>query len=114
MGTPTTLSEAERLQAFQAGWEHALNGQAQVGYYIGRPHPGHTECRVVHSVDKHSAKYLSDCADGEPGQLITRGANLMSGYVGNEAATAKALVEDGWYTNLGDVVFRLKSATDGG
>lgn len=30
-------------------------------------------------------------ADGEPGQLITRGANLMSGYVANAAASAKAL-----------------------
>jgi len=52
-------------------------------------------------------------AEGEPGQLITRGDNLMSGYVGDEKATAKAMKE-GWYTNLGDIVFYLKNAADGG
>ena len=36
----------------------------------------------------------------------------MSGYVDNEGATRKALTADGWYTNLGDVVFRLKSPID--
>jgi long-chain acyl-CoA synthetase len=67
----------------------------------------------VRSVSPSDVGYLVDVPDGEPGQLVTRGDNLMSGYVGNDAATAKALVEGGWYTNLGDVVFRLRSATDG-
>ena len=117
MGTPLTLSEAERLQAFKAGWAHAHNGQEQVGYYIGRPHPPFTECRIVKSVDDGAGGEggFEDCADGEPGQLITRGDNLMGGYVGNEAATRKALGnEGGWYTNLGDVCFRLRNASDGG
>ena len=113
MGTPVTLSEDERLTAFKAGWQHAYKGQEQVGYYIGRPHPPFTECKVVKSVAKNDATYLAECEDGEPGQLITRGDNIMSGYVGNDAATAKALIEGGWYTNLGDMVFRLKSSTDG-
>ena len=38
----------------------------------------------------------------------------MAGYVGDDAATAKALVGGGWYTNLGDVCFRLASPVDGG
>ena len=37
----------------------------------------------------------------------------MSGYVGNSSATAKALSPDGWYTNLGDVCFRLRNPADG-
>jgi len=113
MGTPLYLSESERLAAFQAGWAHAYRGQEQVGYYIGRPHPPYTECRVVRSLDKVGGDFI-DAEDGEPGQLITRGNNLMSGYVGNDAATAKALDAAGWYTNLGDVCFRLRSAADGG
>ena len=116
MGTPLTLSEEERLAAFRAGWEHRHNGQEQVGYYIGRPHPPFTECRIVKSLEGVGEEgAFEDCAEGEPGQLITRGDNLMSGYVGNDAATAKALGNAGrWYTNLGDVCFRLRSAADGG
>jgi len=113
MGTPLHLSEEERLAAFRAGWEHAYAGQAQVGYYIGRPHPPFTETRVVKGVDPTLPGFMVDCAQGEPGQLITRGDNLMSGYVGNPEATEKAM-RNGWYTNLGDIVFWLSSAADGG
>ena len=114
MGTPLHLSEGERLAAFKAGWSHAYKGQEQVGYYIGRPHPPHTEARVVRSLAVDSGQDYVDCADGEPGQLITRGANLMSGYVANAAATSKALGgPGGWYTNLGDVCFRLANVIDG-
>ena len=114
MGTPTYLSEAQRLGAFEAGWRHSYKGVAQVGYYIGRPHPPFTACKVVKSVEaSDAAHYLVECAEGEPGQLITKGDNLMSGYVGNDAATAKALTPDGWYTNLGDVVFCLRNKADG-
>ena len=115
MGTPLYLSEAERLAAFQAGWKHSYNGQEQVGYYIGRPHPPFTEVRVVKSIDaKAAAAGFVDCEDGEPGQLITRGNNLMAGYVGNDEATKKAIGgPGGWYTNLGDVCFRLKSPVNG-
>ena len=95
MGTPLELSEEQRLLAFQAGWCHSFAGQAQVGYYIGRPHHPFTETRVVKGVDPAAAGYLVDCSEGEPGQLITRGENLMSGYVGDPTATEKAL-RDGW------------------
>ena len=113
MGTPLYLSEEQRYAAFEAGWAHTHNGVASTGYYIGRPHPPFTEVRVVRSVERGAAGYMEECADGEPGQLITRGHNIMSSYVGNEAATAAAIHNDGWYVNLGDVCFRLPSAADG-
>ena len=52
---------------------------------------------------------------GEPGQLVCRGAFLMSGYVGDAEATARAIHAGagGWYVNLGDVCFTLR-ADDGG
>jgi len=113
MGTPLYLCEEERLEAFKAGWEHSYAGQPQTGYYIGRPHPPFTECKIVKSTDPSQADYLRECALGEPGQLITRGDNIMSGYVANAAATEKAITKDGWYTNLGDVAFCLTNASDG-
>ena len=114
MGTPLSLSEEERLGAFRAGWGHSHEGQGLVGYYVGRPHPPFTEVRVVRSVDLDKPGYMVECDAGEPGQLITRGDNLMTGYVNNPSATAKAVHEGGWYTNLGDIVFALANAADGG
>lgn len=66
-----------------------------------RPHPPHTECRVVRNVDKNrrgdpDSGYLVDCTEGEPGLIITRGGHIMSGYVGDDAATAEAIHEGGW------------------
>ena len=66
-----------------------------------RPHPPYTECRVVRSVDRSkrsqpSSGYMVECSEGEPGYIITRGAHVMSGYVGDDAATAAAIDEDGW------------------
>ncbi|KAJ8603610.1 hypothetical protein CTAYLR_004840 [Chrysophaeum taylorii] len=101
-GTPLAMTPADRLERFRRGWEHSWRGQATVGYYIGRDHAPLTEVRVVRSVES-----MEDCDDGEPGYLVTRGDNLMSGYVGNPDATAKAFSDDGWYLNLGDVGFRL-------
>mmetsp|Transcript_33027 Transcript_33027/g.77211 ORF Transcript_33027/g.77211 Transcript_33027/m.77211 type:complete len:480 (-) Transcript_33027:466-1905(-) len=112
MGTPLYLSEQERHEAFKAGWNHTYAEQLQVGYYIGRPHPPFTACRIVKSVDPEQADFMKDCEVGEPGQLVTKGENLMSGYVAAPEATAKALREDGWYTNLGDVAFYLKNSSD--
>ena len=115
-GTPLAVPPATRLKAFEAGWAHEWQGNGQCGYYIGRAHAPFTEVAVVKSTDRASADYLKPCATGEPGQLVTRGRNLMSGYVGNDVATAKALdaANGGWYTNLGDVGFCLTNAVDGG
>ena len=66
MGTPLALSEAARLTAFQAGWAHEYKEQASPGYYIGRPHPPFTECRVVKSIESSSSDFLVDCELGEP------------------------------------------------
>ena len=113
MGTPLTLSEDERLAAFRKGWAHVRDGEAHGGYYIGRPHPPYTECRVVRGVARDDDGYLVDCDEGEPGYLITRGENLMSGYVKNPEATREVMHEDGWYSGLRDVCFRLTSEVDG-
>ena len=88
MGTPLYLSESERLAAFHAGWAHAYRGQEQVGYYIGRPHPPYTECRVVRSLDKVGGDFI-DAEDGEPGQVTprcTRGARAEGGGCSGERA----------------------------
>ena len=114
LGTPLYLSEEARLAAFKSGWSHTWKGQPQVGYYIGRPHKPFTDCRIVTAASLSGGGKYVECEDGEPGQLITRGDNVMSGYVGNSAATKKALGSDGWYTNLGDVCFRLRNPADGG
>ena len=34
---------------------------------------------------------------GDPGELQIRGPNVLSGYLNNPQATAKAMTEDGWY-----------------
>ena len=100
------------LAPFERGWAHAFKGHPSRGYYIGRPHPPHTEARVVRGVTPGAPGYLESCEEGEPGQLICRGGFLMSGYVGDEAATARAIHADagGWYVNLGDVCFTLRAA----
>ena len=114
MGTPLTLPEDARLAAFQRGWTHTWQGEEQGGYYIGRPHPPHNACRIVRGIRRDGPGYLVDCAEGEPGYVITRGGNLMSGYVKDEAATHDVMHEDGWYSGLRDICFRLTSEADGG
>ena len=54
--------------------------------------------------------------EGKSGLLVTRGSNLMTGYANDETATAKAIHSKagGWYVNLGDVCFWLRSISDGG
>ncbi|MET7732987.1 FadD3 family acyl-CoA ligase [Streptomyces sp. NPDC005402] len=54
----------------------------------GRAIPG-TEVRVA-------------APDGEPGEVLVRGFNVMRGYYRDEAATAEAVTEDGWL-RTGDI-----------
>ena len=116
MGTPLAAPHADRLGAFERGWAHTWRSASSTGYYIGRAHAPHTEVEVVRSVDPTSPDYFAPVLQGEPGKLVTRGHNVMSGYVGDADATARALhpaaEKDGlpWYVNLGDVVFWLPSA----
>ncbi|HUS19396.1 MAG TPA: AMP-binding protein [Terriglobales bacterium] len=56
-----------------------------------------TECRIVDEAD-------NDVPPGEPGELLMRGPQFMSGYWKNPEATADVLKE-GWYRS-GDVATR--------
>ncbi|HUT71512.1 MAG TPA: class I adenylate-forming enzyme family protein [Desulfatiglandales bacterium] len=112
IGTPRHLSEKATLEAFKHGWNHRVNSQAQPGYYIGRPHHPFTEARIVQSITPATNGYMKDCDNGRPGYLITRGSNLMSGYVKDAEATREAF-HQGWYTGLKDIAFALKNEQDG-
>jgi fatty-acyl-CoA synthase len=46
----------------------------------------------------------SDCADGEPGELLIRGPHVIAGYWRNPEATA-ATIRDGWL-HTGDIAVR--------
>jgi len=111
LGIPRQLDDAARLACFQRGWNHSQQGRPACGYYIGRPTPSLTECRIVCSITRGEPGFLVDRKAGQPGYLITRGRNVMSGYVGDDEATARVLA-DGWYTGLGDVAFRLRNVED--
>ena len=110
MGTPPTLSEQDRLVAFQRGWEHNVGAVDQPGYYIGRCHLPFTEVMIVQSINRGDPGYLQEVDEGHSGLLVTRGGNLMSSYINNPEATAKAIHVDagGWYVGCGDVCFYLK------
>ena len=45
-----------------------------------------------------------EVADGERGEIVIKGPNVMKGYFGNDAATAEA-VRDGWF-HSGDIGYR--------
>jgi acyl-CoA synthetase (AMP-forming)/AMP-acid ligase II len=55
-----------------------------------------TECRII---DVATAE---DVAEGEPGELLIRGPQVMKGYLNNPQATAQAIGPDGWL-HTGDI-----------
>jgi acyl-CoA synthetase (AMP-forming)/AMP-acid ligase II len=55
-----------------------------------------TECRTV---DVLSGE---DTAEGEPGEVLVRGPQVMKGYLNNPRATAEAIDPDGWL-HTGDI-----------
>jgi acyl-CoA synthetase (AMP-forming)/AMP-acid ligase II len=52
------------------------------------------QAKIVRSVDKANRNYMAECAEGEPGQLVCRGNNLMSGYI--QTSVANPIHDDGW------------------
>jgi acyl-CoA synthetase (AMP-forming)/AMP-acid ligase II len=62
---------------------------------IGPPVPN-TECRIV------DVATGEDAADGEHGELLIRGPQVMKGYLNNPQATADAIDPDRWL-HTGDV-----------
>jgi acyl-CoA synthetase (AMP-forming)/AMP-acid ligase II len=62
---------------------------------IGPPVPN-TECRIVDVATDE------DVADGEPGELLIRGPQVMKGYLNNPRATDATIDPDGWL-RTGDV-----------
>lgn len=112
MATPATMPSNELMKAFEAGWSHHYKGEEKIGYYIGREHFPFTRVKVVKTIDPESNDYFQPCEIGEPGYLITQGANVMSYYVGDTEAT-KATFREGWYTGLRDIVFALRNEKDG-
>ena len=111
LGTPTHLASASRLRAFERGWDGSESKGVE-GYYIGRPHRGFTEARIVHSVAVEHPDYLRECEEGESGTLVVKSACAMSGYHGQPEASSAVWGRE-WYLGLGDIGYWLTSEEDG-
>ncbi|MFA0887861.1 MAG: AMP-binding protein [Synergistales bacterium] len=107
-GIPASTTQEARLRAFEQGW----NATFQPGYYIGRPHPPHTELKVVRGIDSAGSDFMAECGEGSPGYLISRGGHIMKGTVQEEGRSSSA-VHDGWYVGFRDIGFYLRDAQDG-
>jgi acyl-CoA synthetase (AMP-forming)/AMP-acid ligase II len=106
-GTPTSMTDEETREAFEAGWNHEYKGDKIVGYYIGREHYPFTRIKIVKKVDPGAPGFMEPCEIGEPGYLINQGANIMSGYVAQNKAS-RAVFRKEWYTGLRDIGFALR------
>lgn len=104
LATPTEMSEEYRLAAFEAGWNHEYRGEKLPGYYIGREHYPITRLLIVKAIDPAETGFMTPCEVGQPGYLVTQGANLMTGYVADPEAT-RSVFREGWYTGLRDIAF---------
>jgi len=108
IGIPVSMDEEARLNAFEKGWRYKVNDVSKPGFFIGRPHPPYTEVRIVESVTPGEKYFMKDTETGFPGYLITRGNNLMTGYVDSGEKEGNVFCE-GWYTGFKDICFALKN-----
>lgn len=65
---------------------------------VGRPLPG-VECRIV------DPETNEEVPDGQQGEFVARGYNIMKGYYNMPEATANAIDSDGWL-HTGDLAVR--------
>ena len=62
------------------------------------------ECKII------NPETGEDCADGENGEFVARGYNIMKGYYKMPKATAEAIDKDGWL-HTGDLACRRPDGT---
>ena len=110
IGIPKQLSSVQRLEAFERGWDQGSETQAP-GYYIGRPHLGFTQAKVVEEIRPSADGYMKDVPEGQPGYLVVKSSSAMLRYHGQPEAT-DSVWQNGWYTGLGDVAFGLRNSHD--
>lgn len=113
------LGPEKVLRLMKEGWDHVdpTSGDKSTGYYIGRPHQPYNDVCIIRNLNSHvNGQKLQLSGEGVGGWVITRGENLMSGYV-NTNKSPFIVDDEGvkWYTNLGDVGFYMDNvAEDGG
>ena len=61
-----------------------------------------TSGRAIPDLEVQVVADAKEVPAGEPGEIVVRGYTVMSGYWGNEAATAEAIDADGWL-HTGDI-----------
>ncbi|WP_288833260.1 AMP-binding protein [uncultured Corynebacterium sp.] len=82
----------------------ALNLHGDADYSsVGKPAPN-TEIRLV------DIETLEDVEEGQEGEVLVRGPQVMQGYLDNPEATEKTLLQDGWL-RTGDIA---RVGEDGG
>ncbi|MFB6171441.1 MAG: class I adenylate-forming enzyme family protein [Haloarculaceae archaeon] len=114
-----TFERIEEAFGFPAVQPYGLSeGNSQV--FVGRPDdPMAERTRIGGPLvsDEQEARVVDpetgdDVDDGEKGELLLRGYNVMNGYLGKPEATAEAIDGDGWL-HTGDLCSRERVTVDG-